>query len=179
MSACTTALAGTIPAGLSPSLTLSQIHSVLRPSVGHGQNAAICLAYLDGPLVRVSNAGSVAPIVRRGDTVKLIEVGGLPLGTPLSHLLPYHEVEEQLDPGDMLILCSDGIVEAKSETGELYGFERFLEAIGRGPIENAQLMLAHLFADVSRFAGEAEMHDDMAMVVACYRADTQIRPTLI
>jgi len=89
-------------------------------------------------------------------------------GTALSAQLPYREVEERLAPGDMLVLSSDGIVEAMNEQGELYGFDRFADAIARGPQASAA-MLAHLFADVAAFSGAAEMHDDMAIVVACYR----------
>ena len=100
--------------------------------------------------------------------MRAVEVGGLPLGTALSAQLPYREVVERLEPGDMLVLSSDGIVEAMNERGELYGFERFAEAIARGPATSAA-MLAHLFADVAAFTGAAVMHDDMAIVVACYR----------
>lgn len=168
MSACATALAGTIPVGLAPSLTLSQIHQMLQPSVGRGQNAAVCLVYLDGPRVRIANAGAVAPMVRGQGGVRMIDIGGLPLGTPLSAAAPYREVEERLAPGDMLILSSDGIVEAMNEHGEMYGFERFEAAIAGGPTDSAQALLAHLFADVAAFVAEAEMHDDMAIVVARY-----------
>jgi DNA-binding LacI/PurR family transcriptional regulator/serine/threonine protein phosphatase PrpC len=169
MSACSVALAGAIPAGLPPATTLSQIHHMLQPSVGRGQNAAVCLVYLDGARVRVANAGAVAPVLRDGRGVRLIDVGGLPLGTPLSDAHPYDEVELRLAAGDMLILSSDGIVEAMSERGELYGFERFARAIAGGPLESAQAMLAYILADVGAFVGEAEMHDDMALVVARYR----------
>ena len=168
MSACATALAGTIPVGLAPSLTLSQIHQMLQPSVGRGQNAAVCLVYLDGPRVRIANAGAVAPMVRGQGGVRMIDIGGLPLGTPLSAATPYREVEERLAPGDMLILSSDGIVEAMNGQGEMYGFERFEAAIATGPTDSAQALLAHLFADVAAFVEEAEMHDDMAIVVARY-----------
>jgi serine phosphatase RsbU (regulator of sigma subunit) len=168
MSACVTALAGVIPAGLAPSLTLSQIHQVLQPSVGHAQNAAVCLAYLDGPRVRLANAGAIAPMVRTATGVRAVDVGGLPLGTPLSELFSYREVELRLEPGDLLILSSDGIVEAMNERREMYGFERFSQALARGPRESAQAMMAHLFADVAVFTGEAEVHDDMAVVVARY-----------
>jgi sigma-B regulation protein RsbU (phosphoserine phosphatase) len=107
--------------------------------------------------------------VRGALGVRAVEIGGVPLGTPLSELSPYREVEERLEPGDMLILSSDGIVEAMNTAGELYGFERFAQAIAAGPTDSAQLMLAHLFTDVAAFVGEAEMHDDMAIVVASYR----------
>ncbi len=103
------------------------------------------------------------------DGVHLVDVGGLPLGTPLSALLPYAEVQLHLGPGDVLILSSDGIVETMNEAGEMYGFERFIEAIARSPRDSAQQILAHLFDEAAAFGGEAEMHDDMAIVVARYR----------
>jgi LacI family transcriptional regulator len=168
MSACVTALAGVIPAGLAPSLTLSQIHQMLQPSVGRAQNAAVCLAYLDGPRVRLANAGAIAPMLCAATGVRAVDVGGLPLGTPLSEVFAYREVELRLEPGDMLILSSDGIVEAMNERRELYGFERFVQAITAGPRDSAQAMMAHLFADVAAFIGDSEVHDDMAIVVARY-----------
>jgi sigma-B regulation protein RsbU (phosphoserine phosphatase) len=166
MSACATALAGTVQAGLSPGPTLVQIHRMLQPSVGRGQNAAICLAYLDGARVRIANAGAVAPILVDEQGARLVEVGGLPLGTPLSGLRPYAEVELHLPPGAVLVLSSDGIIEAMDESGALFGFERLLAVLADAPRHSAQSMLDHLFAAVAAFIGEAEIHDDMALVVA-------------
>lgn len=169
MSACVTTLAAMIKVGLGPGPTLSQTHQALQPYMGHAQYAAVCLAYLDGPQVRVANAGGMAPLVRDRRSTRVLEASGLPLGTPLSDRQPYGEISVQLDPSDMLILSSDGIVEATNGQGELYGFERFVAAIASGPRENAEMMLVHLFAEVTAFAGEAEMHDDMTIVIARYR----------
>jgi serine phosphatase RsbU (regulator of sigma subunit) len=141
---------------------------MLMPSLGPGQNAAICLTFLDGPRVRIANAGAVAPVVLDRSGARLADVGGPPLGTALAELRPYAELQLSLAPGDLLILSSDGIVEAMDAEGQLYGFERFTAAIARGPRDSAQRMLDHLFADVSAFAGEAEPHDDMALVVVRY-----------
>jgi LacI family transcriptional regulator len=168
MSACATALAGTIQRGLSPGQTLAQIHQMLLPSLGPGQNAAICLAFLDGPRAWLANAGAVAPVVLDNSGARLADIGGPPLGTALAELRPYAELRLSLAPGELLILSSDGIVEAMNAEDELYGFERFTAAIARGPRGSAQHMLEHLFADVAAFTGEAEPHDDMAIVVARY-----------
>jgi DNA-binding LacI/PurR family transcriptional regulator/serine/threonine protein phosphatase PrpC len=165
MSACVTALAGTIPAGLAPGLTLSQIHLVLQPSVGPGQNAALCLVYLDGDVARIANAGSIAPFVCAANGVRTVEVGGLPLGTPLSGMRSYEEAELQLAPGELVVLVSDGIVEAMNERHEMYGFSRLERTLAAGPRTSAEAMLAHILADVAAFAGDTEAHDDMAIVV--------------
>lgn len=169
MSACVTTLAGVIQVGLPPGQTLSRAHQVLQPHIGRTQNAAICLAYLNGPQVRFANAGAVAPLIRDTHGVHMLEIGGLPLGTPLSGIHEYDEAGVELAPGDMVVLSSDGIVEAMNGNSEIYGFERFMAALAAGPIESAQHMLTHLFADVLAFGGETEMHDDMAIVVVLRR----------
>lgn len=168
MSACVTTLAGMIKLGLGPGPTLSQTHLALEPYMGHTQYAAICLAYLDGALVRVANAGAIAPLLRARTGTQMLQVSGLPLGTPLSDSQPYGEIEVQLSAQDMLILSSDGIVEACNAEGELYGFGRLVAAISAGPTESAEAMLIHLFAEVTAFIGEAETRDDMTIVVARY-----------
>jgi DNA-binding LacI/PurR family transcriptional regulator/serine/threonine protein phosphatase PrpC len=169
MSACATALAGTIQAGLAPSLTLSQIHQILQPSVGRQQNAALCLVYLEDSYIRIANAGAISPFIRRKHELSMLDIGGLPLGTPLGDLLSYRELSEELEVGDLLILCSDGIIEAMNETKEIYGFERFEASIRSGPNQTAQAMHDHIFREVDRFVDKAEMHDDMALIVARYK----------
>lgn len=171
MSACVTALASVVQAGRSPGQSLDQMHRALQPSIGRTQNAAVCLAYLatDGAgRVQVASAGAVAPVVLDASAARLIDVVGLPLGTPLSGLQPYREVEIRLMPGDLLILSSDGIVEAWNEHGEIFGFERFLAAIAAGPRDSAADMLEHIMAEVALFSGDMEIQDDIALVVVRY-----------
>jgi DNA-binding LacI/PurR family transcriptional regulator len=168
MSACVTTLAGIVQAGLAPGATLTQMHHLLQPYVGHAQNMAICLAYLDGNRVRCANAGSIAPLLRDQQGVRALEVGGLPLGTPLSAEQPYAEATFALQPGDVVVLCSDGIVEAVDEQRQLYGFERLAASIAAAPAEDAQSLLSHILADVAAFIGEAELHDDMTVVAVYY-----------
>jgi sigma-B regulation protein RsbU (phosphoserine phosphatase) len=151
---------------------------VLQPYLGHGQQAGICLAFLDAPgedaqelpgvPVCIANAGMVAPVLRTAAGVQLLEVGGMPLGSPLAGVRAYQELTIHLQPGDMLILSSDGIVEAMNTRGELYGFERLWEIVAAGP-DNAEGMLAALMQDISAFAGEAELHDDIVAMVVVAR----------
>ncbi|HEX9371836.1 MAG TPA: PP2C family protein-serine/threonine phosphatase [Roseiflexaceae bacterium] len=127
---------------------------------------------VDDEVVSLANAGAIAPIIASRRETRVLELGGLPLGTPLAHLPPYDELTIRLAPGDVLVLSTDGIVEATNIRGELYGFDRFVAAIAGGPLGSAEALLAHLFADVRAFVGEAEMHDDMTIVVARYRGDS-------
>lgn len=170
MGAAVVALAGAIEADLSPGPTLARAHRVLRPYGGPGQNVAICLAFLDGPRVRIANAGAVAPVVRSYGQVQMLDLGGLPLGTPLSDHRPYREATLLLTPGDLVVLCSDGLIEATSASGERFGFERFEATIASGPASSAEAMLRHLMDAVAAFGDAAELHDDITALVIRRRA---------
>ncbi len=117
----------------------------------------------------LANAGAIAPLLRDDLGTRRLDLGGLPLGTPLSDRAPYAELTLQLAPDDLLVLSTDGIVEAADAQGELYGFERFRSAIAAGPAGSAEMLLAHLFNDVTAFIDEAETRDDMTIVVMRYR----------
>jgi predicted ATPase/serine/threonine protein kinase/serine phosphatase RsbU (regulator of sigma subunit) len=168
MSATTIALAGAVATTASPAATLLQAHRVLAPGMARQQNVAICLVYLDDTQARFVNAGAVAPLVRSGPSTRTLDLGGVPLGTPLTELLPYQEQVVQLQAGDLLVLMTDGVVEATNVQGELFGFERCAAAIAAGPATSARAMLNHLLDAVATFADQAEMQDDVTAVVVHY-----------
>jgi serine phosphatase RsbU (regulator of sigma subunit) len=166
MSATVVALAGAIEANLSPAETLTRTDRVLQPFVAAKQNVGLCLAYLDQGRMCVANAGAIAPILRNKEGVQmLLDVGGLPLGTHLSGQFPYENTVLQLAPDDMVILTSDGLIEATDATGQMYGFERLEVATAAGPTGSAQAMLDYLLTDFRNFAGDAEPDDDLTIVV--------------
>jgi hypothetical protein len=82
----------------------------------------------DGRLI-LANAGHLAPYMAGKE---LTVESGLPLG--LSANAAYKESSFELGEGEQLTLLSDGVVEARSRTGELFGFERTL-AIAKEPAE--------------------------------------------
>ncbi len=68
----------------------------------------------DPPLVRLAG--------RNGDVRKLDAVGGVPLG--VLHPVTYEEATVELSPGQTLLLYTDGITEARSPDGAMFGLER-------------------------------------------------------
>ena len=95
----------------------------------------------DGELV-VANAGHLPPYL---NTQEVRLPGGLPLG-----VLPevsYQEVRLYLHPGDRLLLLSDGVVEARHSSGELFGFER---------VHNLSNQSAFYIADAARVFGQED-----------------------
>lgn len=166
MGAAVVAMTGAIEADLSPAEALKRINRVLQPHIISRQNVAVCLAYLEKNQVCLANAGVISPVLRTPSrTEMLLDVGGLPLGTHLSDELPYEETMIALSPGDLLVITSDGVVEATNARDEMYGFERFEAAIAAGPTNSAQAMLDYLLADLRAFVGKAEQHDDITVVI--------------
>ncbi len=117
-------------------------------------------------LLRVANAGCVFPIIKRIDgTVEWIEVGGMPLGVGLGAKTGYQEVSLDLAAGDLVILTTDGVVEAYNPAKEMFGFARFEQAVKAGPCGDGAAMMAHLQREVTTFMADAILHDDLTMVV--------------
>jgi serine phosphatase RsbU (regulator of sigma subunit) len=129
-------------------------------------NAALLYAVFDltcGTMC-VANAGMIAPLLIHGGRAQMIETSGLPLGAFAG--ARYTDTEVVIEPGDMILLVSDGIVEARTSDGALFGFER-LEALleSYGPSLHAEQLLSDLIDQVFTFMGDAEQHDDMTVVV--------------
>lgn len=135
------------------------------------QNCALCYVEIVGvntvrPVMRVANAGCLPPYLKRADgSVQWIEACGPPLGHGLGAKAGYPEVTELLTKGDMIILTSDGVVEAQNPAGEVFGFQRLEDTIANGPTSDAGAMLDHLKAELDDFVAGQDPHDDMTLVV--------------
>ncbi len=77
----------------------------------------------------LANAGHCYPvhIKQDGGIVEFIEANGLPLGNKLRN--PYETVNGRLSPGDVLVLYTDGIIEATNQDGEMFDYHRFIELL--------------------------------------------------
>jgi phosphoserine phosphatase RsbU/P len=110
------------------------------------------------------NAGHNPPILRHANgALEKLEVGGLPLGIEPSAV--YDTAALDLRSGDALILYTDGVIEAFDEKGDLFGDERWLEAIRALPDWNAQESLQFLMKRVDEFVGFTRQSDDITCLV--------------
>jgi sigma-B regulation protein RsbU (phosphoserine phosphatase) len=79
-------------------------------------------------LIRYSNAAHPPPIiVRRDGTLELLDKGGTIIG--MGGVLPFEEGQKRVDPGDKLLVYTDGILEYEDKQGQFYGQERFHEVL--------------------------------------------------
>jgi hypothetical protein len=109
-----------------PREVLEHLNRVLYGQVSGFVTCCATLIARDGEMMH-ANAGNPAPY-RNGEEMAV--EAGLPLG-----ILPegcYEETRGRLGPGDRLTFVSDGIVEARNRTGELFGFDRTQAMSGAG-----------------------------------------------
>jgi sigma-B regulation protein RsbU (phosphoserine phosphatase) len=158
---------------LTPTERLAYLDEALLPyTKSRRQNCALCYVELVGvntvrPVLKAVNAGCIPPYLKHADgSVEWAGIGGFALGQGLGAQVGYQEIRHLLAKGDMVILTSDGLVEASNTTSEMFGFERLEQAILTGPTASAQAMLDHLKAEIVAYVGEAEPHDDITIVVA-------------
>lgn len=157
---------------LSPREQLAYLDQALLPYTrSRRQNCALCYVELTGvntvrPVLKAANAGCIPPYLKHADgSLEWAGIGGFALGQGLGAQMGYQEIRHLLSKGDMIILTSDGLVEATNSTSEMFGFERLEQAIAAGPISSAQAMLDHLKTEIATFVGAAEPHDDITIVV--------------
>ena len=140
--------------------------ALLRYTQATRQNCALCYVEIDGLNLRVANAGGIPPYVRRSDgRVEWLKVGGMPLGIEIASELGYEALTTTVDPQDVVILTSDGVIEAADSSGKMFGFLRLQQAIAAGPASDPKAMLDHLMAEIRAFVGEAPPRDDVTIVV--------------
>jgi len=78
--------------------------------------------------------------------------------------IEYEEAVFRLEPGDTLLLASDGALDALNAEGEFYDAGRFVETIRRNVQNGVSGLLKALHSDISRFVGGAELSDDITAI---------------
>lgn len=112
----------------------------------------------------LANGGMPFPFLVRGDAVTRLQLPGVPLG--LIEGARYQELSFRLDPGDTLILASDGAMDALNTRGEFYDAERFIDSIRRHSGKHADIsaFLGNLYLELLEFIGAAELSDDITLI---------------
>ncbi len=112
-----------------------------------------------------SNAGHNPAILFRPDGKRrYLKTGGTVLGIFADTL--YDEEFIDLVPGDLLLLYTDGLVEAESRKGEMFGMVRLERFVRRNAGLRANELCEAIYAEMKRFTGDRRLEDDTTIVVA-------------
>lgn len=124
----------------------------------------LCILDLRSGSLTYTNAGHNPPYIKtnRGEVMALDNRHG-----PVAGAVPYVEYGEdrsQLDPGDYVVLFTDGVTEAMNSSHEFYSEEALESLLTESTLASAEQATALIFASVSDHVGSAEQSDDIAVL---------------
>lgn len=153
------------PQKLQPAEMLHQLNHLVGERRIEGRFVTLCFAtWQKGrQKLRIANAGQSQPLLYRGKRCEKIALSGFPLG--IFEDVSYDEWGVTLDPGDILVLHSDGIAETANLDGQFFGLERLHALIE----ENARLAAGEIadliLRKVEWFGRGLPVADDRALIV--------------
>jgi len=130
------------------------------------------LAQIDCRLGKLTycNAGHFPPILRRADgQIEFLETGGPLLGA--IERAKFNSGQLVLEPGDTLVVYSDGVLECCNPLGEEFGSERLVAALQRAKQQSAHATLMMILASLQDFANGTPISDDVSVTVIQHDAD--------
>jgi sigma-B regulation protein RsbU (phosphoserine phosphatase) len=153
--------------GLSPAAVLGRVNDLLVPDAQHGMFVTALYGILSletGELI-YANAGHTLPQLRRARTQRLeaLAKGGMALGVMEGIDLAEHEIT--LEPGDLLVLYTDGVTEAFSPDDVIYGTGHLQETLLSADDLSAQAVLEAIERSVLAFVDGEDPSDDLTLMV--------------
>jgi sigma-B regulation protein RsbU (phosphoserine phosphatase) len=118
----------------------------------------------DGRQLTYCNAGHDPPLLVRSGKIQRLEVGGMLLGTEPE--TTYQRAVVELEPNDVLLFYTDGTIGAMNFADQAFGRERLNESLIRHAGLQGEAIVPNILWDVRRFAGLADLTDDITMVSA-------------
>jgi hypothetical protein len=153
-----------------------RLNRLLCEHAGGNQFASMFWCVYDQPLrsLRYVNAGHCPPFLISKRDGKLVttrlDKGGLVLG--LFPDAPYEAATVEVSSGDLLVMYSDGLVEATNRGGEEYGEDRLTELLHRHADETAAQLRESIRTSLASFASESEAQDDLTFTVIKFGMET-------
>src|ERR671923_1520151 len=163
MSATRSVLRASAQRLIDPGAVPERVNDHLCPDMPEKMFVTCLYAVLDprSGLFRFANAGHDLPYLKSPDGVVELRARGMPLG--LMPEMTYEENEAVLEPGDCVLLHSDGIAEAHDPQREMFGFPRLKQTVGAAP--GGRQLIDRVLAELERFTGpDAEQEDDITML---------------
>lgn len=149
----------------SPAALLERLHDLVTHSSRQRMLTTAAAVTLDRATRRATIASAAHPplLVRRDGSAAFIDLFAPPLGVRLPFSIAEHTCD--LAPGDLLVLHSDGVYEARNPGGETYGLERLADVVA-GHEGSAASLCDAILRDVEAFRGTGPQEDDVTVVVA-------------
>jgi sigma-B regulation protein RsbU (phosphoserine phosphatase) len=127
----------------------------------HYATQVIGRAQSDGA-IELCNAGHWPPFVARRDRVETLATGGMPIGMIGDRT--YEAKTLRLEPGDTLLLYTDGLIEARDQNDAEYGAARLSEVLAQHRGSAPRALADACLASLTRFLGAGRPTDDLSLM---------------
>ncbi len=150
--------------------TLERVNDLL---LANSQNGLFVTTFygilsLDSGVLDYTIAGHNPPMLVNFEMKKVVQLdkGGIALGA-----LPNIKLDDQkliLNPGDCLVLYTDGVTEAFNAQDQMYGEKRLKAALSQSVGKQARFVLELLEKDLELFRGDSPLSDDTTILAICH-----------
>ncbi len=153
------------PRRKTPALLIKSLNETLLERKVDAQYATLLVAFWQpqARTLRMANAGSCAPLVWRQGEVLKPRVEGVPIG--LLEDIDYEELEVTLEPGDVVLLYSDGVEDQVNAAGEEFGRARVLKLLKKHHADTPKDIANAVIAELDAYRGGTAISDDQSVIV--------------
>lgn len=152
--------------GYAPHISMSKVNYLLWESIERNQFVTAFYGILDATnrTIAYSNAGHNPALLMDADgTHRFEERGGVPLG--MFRDTRYYEYFETIEPGQLLVLYTDGVTEARNSAGEEYGRERLVDAVRQSRQLTAREIIDFLHHELTEWTEGRGADDDVTFFI--------------
>ena len=154
--------------GYAPHIAFSEVNKLLRDSIKDNQFITGIYGILDftNRTFVFSNAGQNPPLLMKSDgEYRYVEYGDVPLG--MFDDSRYHQHFIRFDPGQVMVIYTDGITEAANANGEEYGQDRLAKRVLEGIQDDlrAKQLIDHVRKGVADFTERKFLDDDGTLFI--------------
>jgi phosphoserine phosphatase RsbU/P len=150
---------------------MRRINRLLTERTEDGKYATIFYAAIErSGIMRYINAGHCAPLlVSHGEKTQYLETTGMPAG--LIDEATFEVSEVRLNPGDRVVIYSDGVTEANNPAGEFFGRRRLRQTVEAYPDAYASELHQVILKTLDKFTEGAPQSDDVTLLVLQYQPE--------
>ena len=150
---------------VSPAAVLGEVNRTLVELLGQNYVTAVCVR-IDSTAdsMTLSLAGHPPALVRRGFATNVTEIAARSIPLGISAETAYTDIVEPFEPGDTLVLYTDGVTEAAAPDGRFFGMAGLLRVLSRWRGGSVDGLTDRLRRHLARHAGSAGPEDDMTVL---------------
>lgn len=151
----------------SPASVLKQVNELLVPDIKNGMFVTVFYAVIDLDTGKIiyANAGHNPPIIKYSQSDELVELTRTSIALGIFDDIEVDEREVSLNPGDWILLYTDGLTEAFSDNEEMFGTKRLFDLLQSNQYTSSKAILDMIVEAVQDFIKGADLSDDLTLAV--------------